>query len=368
MSSIQYFFALPTLVLVLAARSPAQSIYLDFGAPSSPFAIPSPTYGAAAPAGMWQAVSNATTQNLLDVNGVPTAVSLTASSPPMLDACAQPATIGDDEALLDDRWFFDAPFVTLTLSGLQPGTYRVHLYQLVGACVPMFSPLTVTIDGASPRTDSLTGIGWTGQFQHGIHYTTQIKNLASGEDLVLQTQSPPGFCCYTQHCGLQVLRYDPPQPFCFGDGSGTACPCGNSGLFAHGCDNSLATGGARLRMSAGGLPSVSADSIELNVSGLPSTASCLFFQGTTQQSGGLGTSFGDGLRCASGSIVRLSTKIASAGSASFPGPNDPPISVRGSVPASGGVRTYQVWYRNSASFCTPSTFNLSNGLQIVWGP
>jgi hypothetical protein len=27
---------------------------------------------------------------------------------------------------------------------------------------------------------------------------------------------------------------------------------------------------------------------------------------------------------------------------------------------------YQVWYRNAASFCTPSTFNLSNGIEIAW--
>jgi hypothetical protein len=41
--------------------------------------------------------------------------------------------------------------------------------------------------------------------------------------------------------------------------------------------------------------------------------------------------------------------------------------VRGLV-AAPGTRTYQVWYRNAAAFCTSSTFNLSNGLQIAWGP
>jgi hypothetical protein len=25
-----------------------------------------------------------------------------------------------------------------------------------------------------------------------------------------------------------------------------------------------------------------------------------------------------------------------------------------------------VWYRNAAVFCTASTFNLSNGLQVTW--
>jgi hypothetical protein len=39
--------------------------------------------------------------------------------------------------------------------------------------------------------------------------------------------------------------------------------------------------------------------------------------------------------------------------------------VRGAV-TSPGTRSYQVWYRNAAAFCTPSTFNLTNGTSIVW--
>jgi hypothetical protein len=27
---------------------------------------------------------------------------------------------------------------------------------------------------------------------------------------------------------------------------------------------------------------------------------------------------------------------------------------------------YQLWYRNAAAFCTPSTFNLTNGLDVTW--
>jgi hypothetical protein len=356
------------LFLALAGATSAQSIFLDFEDPASPFGIPSPTYGAGGPAGMWQSVSNASTQNLVDINGVVTPVTLTAGSPPMLEACAHPGTTGGDEALYDDRWFFDPPSVTLTLSGLEAGIYVVHLHLLVASCTPMFSPMSVTIDGASPRTDFVLGTGWTGVPEHGRTYSTQIKHLAAGEDLVLLTSTPQGFCCYTQHCGLQILRYDPPQTFCSGDGSAAPCPCGNSGFPGHGCDNSLATGGARLRVTSGSLSSVSADTIELNASGLPATAPLLYFQGTSQLSGGFGAAFGDGLRCAGGSAVRLATKIASGGASSFPAAGDPPVSVRGMVPPGGGTRTYQVWYRNAAAFCTPSSFNLSNGVQLVWGP
>jgi len=92
----------------------------------------------------------------------------------------------------------------------------------------------------------------------------------------------------------------------------------------------------------------------------------LYFQGTQQLAGGLGATFGDGLRCATGTITRLGTVQNAGGASSYPGALDPSVSVRGGC-AAGDVRTYQVWYRNAAAFCTPSTFNLSNGLEITWG-
>jgi hypothetical protein len=94
-------------------------------------------------------------------------------------------------------------------------------------------------------------------------------------------------------------------------------------------------------------------------------SSALFFQGTTQTAGGLGTAFGDGLRCAAGTVIRLGTKTNVAGASHYPVAGDPPISVNGAV-ASPGTRTYQVWYRNAAAFCTVNTFNLTNGLQVNW--
>ena len=101
---------------------------------------------------------------------------------------------------------------------------------------------------------------------------------------------------------------------------------------------------------------------------LPPTPTALFFQGTTRLALGTGVPFGDGLRCAGGSIVRLATKIASSGTSTFGHgvPGDPSVSQRGGIPPAGGTRHYQVWYRNAAAFCTVGTFNLSNGLRIEW--
>ena len=81
-----------------------------------------------------------------------------------------------------------------------------------------------------------------------------------------------------------------------------------------------------------------------------------------------GTPFGDGLRCAAGTVTRLGTATAVGGAATIPGAGDPSVSVKGLVPWNGGLRLYQVWYRNSATFCTPSLFNLTNGLKILWVP
>ena len=153
-------------------------------------------------------------------------------------------------------------------------------------------------------------------------------------------------------------------PFCAGDGSGAACPCGNSGLAGRGCANSVNADGGRLRGS--GTASLAADSVSIYGDGMPNS-NALYFQGTTQSAGGAGATFGDGLRCAGGTVVRLGTKTNVAGASSYPGAGDPSVSVRGLVVAPG-TRTYQGWYRNAAAFCTASTFNLTNGLEVVWVP
>jgi endonuclease I len=163
-------------------------------------------------------------------------------------------------------------------------------------------------------------------------------------------------CLHSGACGTGVA-------YCAGDGTGTACPCANHAPAGSGagCLNSLAQG-ATLR--ATGVASIAGDTLRLSGAGMPNS-SALYFQGTTQDAAG--TVFGDGKRCAAGSVIRLGTKVNAAGGSQWPGAGDPAVSVRGAVPA-GATRHYQVWYRNSAAFCGPSTFNLSNGLSISWTP
>jgi hypothetical protein len=150
--------------------------------------------------------------------------------------------------------------------------------------------------------------------------------------------------------------------YCFGDGSGTACPCFPgvpAGAPGNGCPNSINAAGAHL--SSSGNPSIASDTLELQGSGMPNS-SALYFQGTTQSS----LLFGDGLRCAGGQVIRLGTKANASGSSEYPDMGDPSVHVRGLCNA-GDVRDYQCWYRNAdPAFCTSSTFNLTNGVQLTW--
>ncbi|MCY2961971.1 MAG: hypothetical protein NTY35_17575 [Planctomycetota bacterium] len=151
--------------------------------------------------------------------------------------------------------------------------------------------------------------------------------------------------------------------FCAGDGTATTCPCGNFGALGSGCGNPVQTQGGHL--FAIGSASVSNDTLVLRGEGM-STAYATYFQGTTQTNGGSGLVFGDGLVCAGGSVIRLGAKLSPGGVSGYPAAGDQPISVRGQIPGGGVTRTYQGWYRSSAPYCTPSTFNFTNGLLVSW--
>jgi hypothetical protein len=243
-------------------------------------------------------------------------------------------------------------------SGDGPGNVNFDGTDWVGA----ESGGAVTWSTAQPYTTNPSGNAIRWGTTYNFRFDANATPVAgSGSFGTFKTNSPQAFA-------VQVPGA-PSGPgsgaFCFGDGSGTACPCGNNsapGLDA-GCLNSLGTAGS---LATTGSASVGADTFALNGDGMPDS-SALYFQGTTQIAGGAGALFGDGLRCAGGSVTRLGTLVNSLGSSSYPGPGDLPVSVQGNV-AAGDVRTYQIWYRNAADFCTPSTFNLTNAYQAVWQP
>ncbi|MBK7876822.1 MAG: VCBS repeat-containing protein [Planctomycetes bacterium] len=158
-------------------------------------------------------------------------------------------------------------------------------------------------------------------------------------------------------------------PYCFGDGTGSACPCANFGAAGRGCANSVNAAGAVLTVT--GVPQIFGDTIVLHGAGMPNSVSpsAIYLQGTLRDNGGLGTPLNDGLRCVTGSLVRLGTKPNSGGASQYPDVGNPSVSVRGAVPSGGGTYHYQVFYRNAAAaFCPPGTANWTNAISIVWRP
>jgi Tol biopolymer transport system component len=151
-------------------------------------------------------------------------------------------------------------------------------------------------------------------------------------------------------------------PFC--SGTASACPCGNAGLGSAGCANAVTPG---VLLQTLGQASVAADSLTLVASSVPPTAPVMFLQGAGAAVNGF--QFGDGLRCLNGPIMRLAVRFASGGSAmyGFIG-TDPLLSVQGAVALGGDWRYYQAWYRSPQAYCTPATYNLSNGASVLWSP
>jgi len=149
-------------------------------------------------------------------------------------------------------------------------------------------------------------------------------------------------------------------PFCFGDGSGTACPCGNVGGAGDGCANDTGQGAS---LASTGSNSVSGNDLVLLASNL-TPGPGLFFQGNNAVNSGNGNPFGDGLRCAGGGVRRLEVQFANSGNG-FSTASTISISSQGAVSA-GDTKRYQYWYRDSGTSPCSSLFNLSNGYEISW--
>ena len=163
----------------------------------------------------------------------------------------------------------------------------------------------------------------------------------------------------------------PGEILCSGDGLDPAaapCPCANAGAPQHGCANSQVAAGARLASSGTASP----DTVVLTASGELPTALSIFLQGDQALSPGV--PFGDGVRCAGGTLRRLASLNAVGGTVSFPGPGDPSITARsaalGDPIAPGSSRWYQTYYRDpDLGFCPApagDSWNVTNALRIAW--
>lgn len=164
--------------------------------------------------------------------------------------------------------------------------------------------------------------------------------------------------------GVDEFTYNIPTAvtaLCFGDGSGTGCPCGNVGGADEGCANST---GAGASLAQEGSLSVSADDLKFNAAGLVPSQPALLFAGDNSINAGSGVLFGDGLRCAGGSVLRLGVSTPDAGGNASWGPGV----ISGAGWAAGDTRYLQAWYRDPVGSPCGGGFNLSHSVEAIFVP
>ena len=218
---------------------------------------------------------------------------------------------------------------------------------------------SVSTAGTRGDADSLTTrISADGRFVAFVSFAT---NLVPGDtngacDVFVRDRDASGF-----------------EVACVPGQAGTiACPCSNPPTSAGaGCDNSAATGGASL--SASGAARLSSDTLVLATSGETPTATSIVLQGSASLASGV--VFGQGVRCAGGTLLRLYVEAATAGGISEPDAGDPSVSARsaalGDAIQAGERRWYLVYYRDPAVLggCPPtSTFNATQTGRVTWSP
>jgi len=152
-----------------------------------------------------------------------------------------------------------------------------------------------------------------------------------------------------------------PQPVgtagCFGDGSGTACPCGNTGGAGEGCQNSSLSGST---LSAVGSGNANDDDLTFSGANLLPGQPALLFNGDNAINGGNGIVFGDGLRCVGQNVVRLGVRVPDVNGDASWGPQHPNKNWN-----NGDTKHFQTWYRDPAGPCGTG-FNLGNRVSITF--
>lgn len=181
---------------------------------------------------------------------------------------------------------------------------------------------------------------------------------------IIGTQSPCASDCSSNACIFDVTTIescssDPTTGFCENTDISFPCPCGNLADLGAGCQNSTGLGA---RMTGSGTASVSADDLVLESTQLPPGRPALLFSGDVNQQPGM--AFGDGVRCAGGSLRRFDVRIPNGQGIADWGP--------GLATQAGwqvGQTAYtQVWYRDSVAGPCSSGFNISAGRSVTLAP
>lgn len=225
-----------------------------------------------------------------------------------------------------------------------------------------------------------TGPGSTFEWMNGdpLGYSAwcsgEPNGHASGEDYAVMnwhlSAGLPDIGCWNDVSGGSGDTFrgliEVPSPgtrYCFGDGSGTSCPCGNASALG-GCSNS--TGGGALLDSSGSTNAVD-DDLVLTLSGLPANKFGLVFLGTAQAA----APFRDGIQCVGNIAGRFPVRMSDAAGVIVEGPGLAAHSLAnfgtGGQIIAGSTLYFQGWYRDQSGPCGMGS-NMSNGVRVEFGP
>ncbi len=344
-----------TCALIAAGHAAAQvGINVDFGT-DDVHGVPQQGEGAAAQVGgAWNGVDTdalslgtfpVTISGLVDAAGAPSSVTIevndlgTGLDTYLFD---DPATMGGDDALLDDLAFFGGA-ATISIRGLAAGQYDIFTY----AAVPSGSShrTRVRITG-SPDPVQDVGGDFSSGYQLGVTHARHAVTVAPGGTVTLQLNIAAEFMSLN---GIQVVPFG-----ATGDLGARYC--------SPGFPNSTGAPGS---ISAFGSPRRVDNNVTLTASGLPSNAFGFFLTSQTQGFTG-GAGGGTGNLCLGGSIGRYvgAGQILNSGSTgAFSLPLDlaatPTPTGLISITA-GETWNFQAWHRD-ALIGNPSP-NLTDGL------
>ena len=235
---------------------------------------------------------------------------------------------------------------------IEPGD--ILMAPVYGGTEPAIYLAAETLDMSTARTgsvsDELDAIAITPQSYYDCNKNgiEDAVDIANGTSIDTNNNQIPDDCEdeYSKSC------------FC----SAGSSPCGNEDPTA-GCRNSLGVGAS---LDPSGSTSVAMDDLVLTASRMPPNAMTMLFIGTR----GNPVAFGDGLRCLTNSVQVVMPNADAAGVMAV-GPGIGALACNWNGVGCfevGASKRFQVWYRNSVDFCTPSTSNLTNAVDVIFTP
>ncbi|MEM7517857.1 MAG: hypothetical protein AAF368_13160, partial [Planctomycetota bacterium] len=165
-------------------------------------------------------------------------------------------------------------------------------------------------------------------------------------------------------------------PYCFGDGSGAACPCNNNSSPGHngGCAHA---GGEGAVLVGIGDPSVSSDTLHMDLTGASMNSYALLLSADNQRPivggcAGCGSPAFDGLSCAGGNMLRHGSRFTNASGNTVDGWGDTAGPAGGLISAggftSGQTRHFFAMFRTGMAATCMSGQNSSNGISVTMLP